>query len=423
MNLVLPLLNVLLMAWLGYGMFRRQPDSWKRVFWPALGLKLVAGVCLGWLYLDHYGAGDTISFWQDGIRLSGNLLDRPLDTLVFYWDESLTPDLYQQFSHQGPRSLFFVKISGLLALAGGGQYGIMSAWLSFASFVASWKLYVRLCRFFPEMTTANALIILFFPSVVFWSSGLIKESLGLAALYLMMAAVLSMIRRQPLSALEIILLPISLWVGWNLKYYWLGIFLPVAIPAVIVVWMVSRRNSLLRYDLLLWLLFFLGCVFVATHLHPNFYASRILEVICQSNLEFTRLSEPSQLVTYDDLRPEAISVLMNVPAAIVAGLFRPFVWEAFHWLSWMASLENLLILLLLIQALPALRNVIHSKHRVLVVAGLTYALLLTAFLALSTPNFGTLSRYRIGALPVLLLLCLSPSTPLGRWLSSRRWFG
>jgi len=264
---------------------------------------------------------------------------------------------------------------------------------------------------------------LFFPSVVFWSSGLIKESLGLAALYLMMAIVLAAARRDPVGVRDLLVFFVALWIGWNLKYYWLGIFLPVAVPVVIVAGLARWKNSLVKYDLALWLIFFLACTAAATNVHPNFYVSRFLDVIYQNNLEFTRLSEPPRLAQYYNLEPEMISVLMNAPAALIAGLFRPFFWEAFNVLSWVAALENLVIMLFVLQALPAIGKAFRSEYRVLILAGLTYALLLVVFLALSTPNFGTLSRYRIGALPALLLICLSPATPVGRWLSTRRWFG
>lgn len=423
MNLVLSLVNVLLMAVLANRVFHRQPDPLKKFYLPALALKLISGVGLGFTYMYYYKAGDTLSFWQDGVGLAGALMDRPGDAFLFLWDESLVPDLQQQFSHQGPRSLFFTKICGLLALVSGGNYWVMGAWLSLAAFAASWVLFVRLCRFFPGLKAANALVILFFPSVVFWSSGLIKESLGLAALYLMIAIVLAAVRRDPMGVRELVVFSVALWVGWNLKYYWLGIFLPVAVPVVFVAWLVRWKKDLAGYDLGLWLILFLACTAAATNVHPNFYVSRFLEVIYQNNLEFTRLSEPPRLAQYYDLEPEIISVMMNAPAALIAGLFRPFFWEAFNVLSGVAAIENFVIVVLALQALPAIGKVFRAEHRVLILAGLTYALLLVVFLALSTPNFGTLSRYRIGALPILLLICLSPATPMGRWLSARRWFG
>lgn len=423
MNLVLPTLNLLAIAAMAVWLFRRQSDPLKRAFGVALSVKLIAGVGMGWLYLYHYGAGDTISFWQDGLRLADALKERPREAMAFFWDEALVADLQRQFTNQGPRSLFFVKVCGLLALVGGGNYWVMGAWLSLVAFAASWLLIVRLIRLFPEMKTAIVLVILFFPSVIFWSSGLIKESLGLAALYMITATVLSVVMRHPIGMLEALTVLVSVWVGWNLKYYWLGIYLPVIVPVVAVAISTRWRVHLRRFDLLLWLILVIVGVAVATQSHPNFYVSRFLEVICQNNLEFTRLSEPPRLIQYYNLEPEVIRIVMNAPAALIAGLFRPFFWEAFHALSWISAIENLAILLIVVQALPSMVRVMRSEHRMIIAASLAYALLLTIFLALSTPNFGTLSRYRIGALPFLLLVCVSPVTPVGRWLANRRWFG
>ncbi len=422
MNLVLPILNLLLIAAAAVWFFRRQPDALKRVYWAALAVKLLAGVAMGWLYLYHYGSGDTISFWQDGIRLADAFKERPGQTLAFLWDEELVQDLQHQFTNPGPRSLFFTKICGVLALLSHGNYWIMGAWMSVIAFAASWLLTVRLVRLFPEMSTGIALVLLFLPSVVFWSSGLIKESLGLAALYIIATAVISVVQQQ-VRVIELLAAFAALWIGWNLKYYWVGIFIPVAIPVVALAVAGRWWSETKRYDLALWSILVLASVAMASQSHPNFYFSRFLEVICQNNLEFTRLSDPPRLVQYYNLEPSFGSVLMNAPAALIAGLFRPFPWETFNTLSLLSALENLIVLAIVIQALPSVARMGGSNHRVLVIATLTYTLSLVVFLALSTPNFGTLSRYRIGALPFLLLVCLSSTTPIGRWLSRRRWFG
>lgn len=423
MNLLLPILNAFLILLVAVAVYRRQPHGLQKFYWPALLFKFAAGFGMGWLYLGHYGGGDTLSFWQEGCRLADILMDRPIDALKFLWNEAQVTDLQQQFSGQGPRSLFFVKICGLLALVSGGNYWVMGAWLSLIAFEASWLLVVRVEQTLPAMTAAILLVILFFPSVVFWSSGLIKESLGLASLYLLATVMLSVVMHQKTSLLEIVMMPLALWIGWNLKYYWLGIFLPVAVPVVVVALASRWRTNLRRYDLALWFGLVLVSLVVATQSHPNFYVSRFLEVICQNNLEFTQLSDPPRLVQYYNLEPELGSVFMNAPAALIAGLFRPFPWEVFNALSMISAIENLIILMVVLQSLPAVTRLWRSEHRVLVMAALTYTILLIVFLALSTPNFGTLSRYRIGALPFLLLVCLTPLTPWGRWLASRRWFG
>ncbi len=423
MNLVLQLISICLLAWLIRRFSKLQKPQERRVFWSALALKLIAGVALGWLYFSHYGNGDTISFWMDGNRLAAFLVESPSRTLLFYWDEASVPELINALEQQTPRSLFFVKICGLLSLISGGSYVIMAAMLSTASFAGSWWLYLRISSLFTDARPAAAIALLFFPSVIFWSSGLIKESLGLAALCMLFAASLSVLQGERVGWMEWAVVLLSLWIGWNLKYYWIGIFLPCILPALFIAIGARRFPLLAKYDVWMWPVLFTAFLILATNVHPNFYASRFLEVIYHNNLEFTRMSEPPRIVQYLNLEPELTSILMNAPAALIAGLFRPFIWESFNPLSAAAALENLLLMILVTQAIVAAGQLARSKDRVLFLSVLTYALLLITFLALSTPNFGTLSRYRIGALPAFMMMCLLPGTPVGKWLATRKWFG
>jgi hypothetical protein len=397
MNLVLPLLNVGLMTWLSWMHFRRHGGGRTTIYWWAISLRILGGVALGLLYFFHYGVGDTLSYWEDGKLLAKLFADSPGPVAQFYWNDFTSPEIVNALDQQTPRSIFFVKICGVL--------------------------FRRLTHFFPESSTAAAISLLFFPSVVFWSSGLIKESLGLAALFILAGGCLAIVMGQRLTKKEMLMLLVSLWMGWNLKYYWIGIFLPAVFPVLVLALASRRFPSLKRYDLIAWVFLFGVLLFAATHTHPNFYVSRFLEVIYHNNLEFTRMSDPPRIVQYFNLEPEAASILMNAPAALVAGLFRPFAWEAFNTLSWIAAIENLLVLLLVLQSLLAVKYLFRSGSRVLLLSTVAYVLLLITFLALSTPNFGTLSRYRIGALPFAVMLCLLPVTPAGKWLSGRKWFG
>lgn len=423
MNLALLLLNLALLSWFVWYFVKQQAPLDVRTFWLAFLSRVAGGIALGLVYFNHYNVGDTISFWQDGNHLASLFLESPGKVMLFLWDDSSVPEIVYALQQQTPRSVFFVKICGFLSLISGGSYWMMATWLSFASFAGAWLLYRRLSWFYSDARKAVAVALLFVPSVAFWSSGLIKESLGLSALFVITAFCISLMNGQRLSAIDWVLMVLCLWVGWNLKYYWIGIFLPVAISSVLVALVVRKYPGSAQYQGALWVILLVGFISLATNIHPNFYASRFMEVIYHNNLEFTRMSEPPRIVQYLNLEPAAASILMNAPAAFIAGLFRPFIWESFNTLSWIAAAENTALLLLVLQALFSVKAVFRSPHRVLMYATIVYIVLLITFLALSTPNFGTLSRYRVGALPFLVLICLLPATPVGKWLSVRKWFG
>ena len=112
-------------------------------------------------------------------------------------------------------------------------------------------------------------------------------------------------------------------------------------------------------------------------------------------------------------------ILANVPAALFAGLFRPFFWEATSALQFIAGVENAVLLLLAGSSLVRLKGDLRSPYRLLVGSVLSLVLILAVLITLSAPNFGTLSRYRAGYMALFLMVVLCGS-PVLRYLQ-RRW--
>jgi hypothetical protein len=129
---------------------------------------------------------------------------------------------------------------------------------------------------------------------------------------------------------------------------------------------------------------------------------------------FAELSKPGDAILYEGLRAEATSVLRYAPKALFSGLFRPFVWEAGNFFQLAAGLENAVLLVLLLTSWPQWRNAVRSPQRILIFSAIVYCTLLCIFLALSTPNFGTLARYKVGFLPFFVLLTAAGNPFLSR---------
>ena len=241
--IVLDLATLFGVAWWLYG---KQTEDVKSYYWPALSVKLLAGLAVGWLYFFHYGQGDTITYWHDGLLLPTRLSSDPWGVLKFFWSEETEPKAFAELINDKPRSLFFVKTCGILALLSGGNYWAMGLIISFVSFLGSWYLFSMTLKFFPASRVAAAISFLFYPSVVFWSSGLIKESLGLAALFFLTGFCATIMKNHRPMRWEWAMLLLSLWIGWNLKYYWIGVFLPVSATTVAVIILNNWRPALKR---------------------------------------------------------------------------------------------------------------------------------------------------------------------------------
>jgi hypothetical protein len=257
---------------------------------------------------------------------------------------------------------------------------------------------------FSESLGVVAVAFMFFPSVVFWSSGVIKESLGFASLLVIAGIFVKIVRDEKPRWWEYVVAGVAVWLLWNLKYYWISVLLPVMGTSAIVHILNKRDVFSLHQSLGLWLVIFVILCGGASLLHPNFHLARLFNVIVENNAAFSLTSGGHDLIQYDSLEPHLSSILKNAPLALMSGLFRPFPWEVDNVLKAEISLENFVLLFLVVTALPQLKNFFKAPNWVLTLSVVIYVIVLDTFLALSTPNLGTLSRYKVGLLPFLFFI-------------------
>lgn len=407
-------LNIILIGGLAWWLSRKSEPLDKVTFWLALLAKLVAGICLGLVYHYYYGVGDTLGFFNDAIVL-GDFARRDAGGYVQALING-TPPI--ELVNNEPRAFFFTALLSVVNFLANDNYWLCSLWFSMFSFVCTWHLVRCLVTEFPSMQIGAVVSFLFLPSVVFWSSGIIKESIAFGGLCLLASTFCKLMNGRKLSWVEYPIILLALWLLLSLKYYWAAVFFPAVFTTLIVHWTIERR---VRGSLALgaaWLGTFLVFCWLASFTHPNFYPERFLEVIRQNHAEFVAISAPENLIHF---RHEVVSwgdVVWNAPLALFSGLFRPHVFEAHTITGVVSSAENLIIFLLVMAKLWRLRPV-SGSNRVLLLAVLSYTLLLCIFLAMSTPNFGTLSRYRIGFLPFFVFIVLHEN-PFITLLTRRR---
>src|SRR5258706_12158636 len=196
--------------------------------------------------------------------------------------------------------------------------------------------------------------------------------------------------KQVPGLVEFVLAAFSFWIGWNLKYYWIAVFLPVACTSVAVQAALIRLKLPSRLKLSLWIVvFFILCLGVSL-LHPNFYPERIFRVVIENNQAFASHSDPGDLIDYGLLEATWVSIAVHSPWALVSGLFRPFLWEADTLLKLVVALENGLVSLLFLSSFGRTRDFLRSQNTLITFSVMVYIFLLCIFLALSTPNFGSL---------------------------------
>jgi hypothetical protein len=97
--------------------------------------------------------------------------------------------------------------------------------------------------------------------------------------------------------------------------------------------------------------------------------------------------------------------VLNFPIALFSGLFRPFIFEVSNPLQFIVAMENLAICILMIITLWKVKFRV-SIRNIYGISAAIYVFSLAVLLAFATPNFGTLSRYKVGYWPFFVFLLL-----------------
>ncbi len=320
-----------------------------------------------------------------------------------------------------PRALVMAKVVSVLHLTTGSNYWLSGAWLSLLSFWGGWRLADRLALLFPKHAIGAAFSFLFFPSVVFWTSGILKETLsagiiGLVCAFFLRYGYQPRINRDGKALLHGVLAAIGLAVLWQLKFYYCAVLVLCLLSFLI------SRGAAGRFGVNSvpgqWVLFEMVLVSLVglAFLLPGLSLQSLMAAIVQNHDAHLPGGVADPPLVYESLQPALSSFFLHAPKALVAGLFRPLPWEADNAFGIWVGIENILLLLAAGWAsLRLLRRKFSIRpHFLLLLGTLHYMVLLAVVLSLAAPNFGEMSRYKVAYLPFFAFVILLALPPVGK---------
>lgn len=420
MTVVVAFLNILFLAGVIFWFYRHLRNSDLLVhYFPALFIKLAAGIALGLVYRHYYTGGDTFNYFHDAVGLAGLVHESPASYLKAIFLTEIPLELGPQLKFLAqPRALFMAKLVSFFSLITLHNYWLSSLYLSFFSFAGMYCLASKLVKFFPKTAVPAVVAFLYFPSVVFWSSGVMKEAFAMGAMAFMISLMLPyLIERHRLKWHEILLILLLVLLLFKLKYYYAAVLAPVLLALVIVSFFIKNGWKIVRNNftntatfLLMFCLLLLG----ASQLHPVLSPELVLYYIVDTHDLIAARSAAADLVHFKGLEADWGSFIANFPLALFSGLFRPGIWEVKGFFQIITGLENLMMLLMVFYSFGKIPPMRKSPHLHLIVAVLVFVIILAAFMAFSSPNFGTLMRYKVGFLPFFIYLLLI-GNPVVKW--------
>lgn len=401
---------------------RTMPLSYS--FLPALLLKLSAGIVLGLIFKYYYPGGDTWTMFASAERFTRVLYNRPADylQLLFYNDVTYMLPVDQVLITQ-PRALFFTKLISIVNGFSYNSYWITSLYFSLFSFFALWLLANKLVKIFKVNEAAAACSFLFFPSVIFWSAGILKETVMVGAICLIIFSALRLaFSGHNVQFPDVLIIIFMSFLLWKIKYYYFAVALPVVFAFIISI--IAGRGT--AYQTKNWFrtsVFFVTLfvsLLLATLVHPNLNLSALGQAIITNYHETLRIS-PETDFSFPGIKNDFFIFLSYTPKALFTGLFRPFIWEADLNFQILTAIENFIILFLVIVSLA---YAVYSKNftaKSWSTAAGVYIAILAVMLAFASPNFGALARYKVGFLPFFVLL-ITNRNPAFCWFFRRNTF-
>lgn len=390
----------------------------RKYFFPGLVLKIFGAIGVGLVYQFYYGGGDTFSYFTHGSAHIWDAFTHDFNVgfKLLTANGEYDPETYRFASkiwmYRDAQSYFIVRIAAVLGLLTFSTYSSVAILFAFISFLGLWAMFKAFYRIYPEIHLQLAIGIFFIPTVFFWGSGILKDTVTLGAAGFLVYSFVNIVFERRRLLLSCIMLLLSVWVIYEVKLYILLCLLPSLIFWFFI-YKIGQVPSVVARVLIAPFLLSIGLglgYFVALKAGED-----------SNRYSIDNIAKTAQVTAYDirfwtgkdagsgyylgELDGSFGSMLKLAPQAVNVSLFRPYIWEVNNPLMLLSALEAIGLLLLTLWVF--LRNpfklAVASLSKPSVLFCLSFSLVFAFGVGVSTYNFGTLSRYRIVLVPFYVI--------------------
>lgn len=239
---------------------------------------------------------DTQSIMQDAAILYNSVWQEPIDffRMLFGFHSELNSDeLYQKYFSLMDKwtvignndfllndSRGVTRMNAFLMLFTFGKYEAQALFMVFISFVGEWLMYKSFKEYFKGKGILLLLILLFIPSVYFWTSGVLKEAIVVFLLGTTIYASFRLFLKKKLKVVYVLLLLVSIFLFIFIKPY---VLLIILFPLIIFI--LLQHYSLSKQGLVY--VFVLAIVLISGALVSKYsFKKDIVHVIVQRQNDF-----------------------------------------------------------------------------------------------------------------------------------------
>jgi hypothetical protein len=368
---------------------------------------------------EYYSGGDMTIYFDTGALIAD---------VVTYDPGRFLPELWALIVHEpslwpfpvlgeGGSTGTMSGISGLLqVLLGESIYAVCVA-LSVAAFFGQLALYRVFRELFPESVWPRLLLAtMLVPSVVFWSSAILKETIVIAAFGWVILGLHRFVQRSHIKGIALVVLG-GFWIAMVKAY----VLFALAVAAA--VWWYWRRAleatggrgvAIRPFYLVLGLGAATVALVVLGEIFPRFAFDRLGEEAAYLQRVGAQVGGGSYYQVASQPQRSLAGQLVYMPLALFTSLFRPIVFEVRNVVMIANAVETTVFAVLLIRALAqqSWRGIWRQLTRSpTLIFATVFVFTFGIAVGLVTTNLGTLSRYRIPLIPFFVALLLLWTAP------------
>ncbi|TVR39035.1 MAG: hypothetical protein EA392_07890 [Cryomorphaceae bacterium] len=401
--------------------FHGKNELYQKYFIKGLTAKIVGGLSYALVYTYYYDyGGDSLAYFHDARLITRHFFSEPLEALSFIWNpaEAASSGIASQMGqfrfHIGGQEFPVVRVAAILNILGMDSFFSTTVFFASLSYVGVWHFFLVFAKRYPAIKGQMALSVLFIPSVFFWGSGIMKDTMVIGFLGIMMYGIDRFLRSSLTGWGWLFLVLYSGFVIFSIKAYVI-----MALAPALLVWMVMNykdriKNQLIRTLIVPFLLAMaLVGVVASVQLLGQYQSKYSLENFLTSaqSIQNWHYIEGENTAdnhgrgssyTLGEYDSSVLGVMKVFPAAVNVTLFRPYPWEISSVMMIASAAESAALFifsLFIFFGLGFFRVIRLLFKDPFLLMSVTFALFFAFAVGFTSYNFGALARYKIPCIP------------------------
>jgi hypothetical protein len=378
-------------------------------------LRLMGGVAFACVYFFYYNGGDTLNYFADSVVISDALVNDPYIGLQMLFSKInyANPDIYsyrnQMIFQSDQASHFISRIAAVINLFTFDSFLATTLFFSLLGFIGNWYLFRTFCKLYPSLHKELSIGCLYLPSIIFWTSGIMKDTLCTLALCILFKLIVDIFVFNKSWYKRVFVMFICLWVLLSLKVYILLCFIPTV--SIYINSIISNKIANPSIRKLFQPIFLITAVLVSYYTMDaissndrkyNLYAIQETALVTANYIGKVSLQSGGSYYSLGDLDFSPSNIPLLAIKAFNVTLYRPYIWEANNLFMVLSVLESLyfiyLTFLLIVWILKNMRSGINFFTPFTSFCFL-FAFTFSFVVGVTSSNFGTLARYKSLMLP------------------------